>query len=1441
MPSVRRLRAPRSLLVAVAALVTAPVLAVPGVATAEAPAPASPTETVVGEFVQVWPEYEDPDDAADHGDEGPLSFVQTDDGESVRIDTEDVEHLEVGATVEVTVGREISDTASEELGYAEARNVVDTEVLEAAPAEPTASATAPFTSSVTVVMVRPAGTVQDGRQLGDVVAAVNGPVADFWEEQSRGSIRIGVTGSRDWITTTVGCGNPFALWEEVAGRVGFTQGPGKHLLLYVPSTSANSGCAYGLGTVGYSGSGGMIYVRDVSTSLIVHEFGHNFGLGHSSALQCERAIHQWAGEEYTQCRRTSYWDLYDVMGVSWQRLGSLNAVHARRISGAPEKIFEPYSAPETVTLGAVSEQGAIRAILLRDSQGVQYLLEYRPAAGRDAWLGSAATAAGLQPGVLLRRESTGDDTSLLLDATPSPSTGWDADSQVALPVGTPINVYDHEWRRPGAFVVTVQSVTASAATVQVTPTSSIGFAHQAAGGDGGILGPATAAELCVDRLYGGRYCERAYQNGVIFWTLSTRAHSVTGPLHSAFLASGGALSPWGMPRSDTICGLANGGCRQHFVWSNVYWSSTTGAVPVRDAIRTAYLSIGEEAGVLGYPLAAEVCGSGKCRQDFQGGTLADDPATGTRLVPGEVATVWAAQGYEAGPLGSPTSGLICGLRSGGCGQLFQGGRIYTAPGAGAHALTGNALDAWIRQGAEAGALRYATGDPVCGLAGGRCKQQFQGGVLYWTPTASWVVAGPIGATYAANGSETGALGFPITGVICGLSGGGCGQVFETGRIYTTPQSATHALSGAVLDAWIQQGAEAGQLGYPAGDQVCGLPDGACKQNFAGGLLYSHPTTGTRAVSGALAGVYAAAGGDGALGFPVTGLICGLSSGGCGQVFQTGRIYRTPTTGTHAIAEPVATPWVQSGAEAGSLGYPVTGLICGLTNGGCGQVFQTGRIYTTSAYGTHALAGKTEGAWIRTGAEAGPLGYPAGGQTCGLSGGGCAQTFQGGTVWSHPAAGAHAISGNVASAFAASGAEGGALRYPTSGLICGLTGGGCGQLFQGGRIYTHPTAGTHALTGAIHDAWIGQRAEAGPLGYPTAAAVCGLAGGGCRQTFQGGTLWSAPGTGAHAVSGAVATVWTAAGAEGGTLGYPASGLICGLTNGGCGQLFQGGRIYTHPAAGTRALTGAVLTAWINQRAEAGPLGYPTGDQVCGLADGGCRQAFQGGTLWSHPTAGAHSVSAAFQTVWTAAGGEAGALGYPITGLICGLSSSGCGQVFQNGRIYTTPTTGTHAISGAIVGEWIARGAEAGTLGYPTADAYVSLGGTAQEFQRGAVYSDSSYGTRSISGPIAVRWRAAGGKDGLLGLPTTAASCGLARGGCRQAFASGHHITYAPATGAILITSTGANAWAAEGGPDGPLGYPRSDCRQINQWGEQCLFERGRIDIDSYTGLHSAYVY
>ncbi|WP_253908443.1 Ig-like domain-containing protein, partial [Arthrobacter sp. H41] len=71
-----------------------------------------------------------------------------------------------------------------------------------------------------------------------------------------------------------------------------------------------------------------------------------------------------------------------------------------------------------------------------------------------------------------------------------------------------------------------------------------------------------------------------------------------------------------------------------------------------------------------------------------------------------------------------------------------------------------------------------------------------------------------------------------------------------------------------------------------------------------------------------------------------------------------------------------------------------------------------------------------------------------------------------------------------------------------------------------------------------------------LGAASGPVICGLKGGGCYQKFQGGDILWSPATGAHPTYGGIGARWRSMGFENGVLGYPMTGEICGLKDGGC---------------------------------------------------------------------------------------------------------------------------------------------------------------------------------------------------------------------------------------------------------------------------------------------------
>ncbi|WP_432559718.1 hypothetical protein [Granulicoccus sp. GXG6511] len=198
--------------------------------------------------------------------------------------------------------------------------------------------------------------------------------------------------------------------------------------------------------------------------------------------------------------------------------------------------------------------------------------------------------------------------------------------------------------------------------------------------------------------------------------------------------------------------------------------------------------------------------------------------------------------------GSASTARYCGLRDGGCFQVFIGGSLYWSTASGEHLVRGRILERWGGLAWENGWLRYPTSPEMCGLVAGGCWQVYQGGRLYWSPASdAHPLRGAIGAAWNGTGYERGLLGYPTSGEFCGLRDGGCFQTFQRGSFYWSPRSGAHWVRGAIRDEWGRRGWENGRLGYPVSDEECGASSGGwmCTQRFTGGTLAWTPAGGVR--------------------------------------------------------------------------------------------------------------------------------------------------------------------------------------------------------------------------------------------------------------------------------------------------------------------------------------------------------------------------------------------------------------------------------------------------------------------------------------------------------------------------------------------------------------------------------------------------------------------
>jgi len=223
----------------------------------------------------------------------------------------------------------------------------------------------------------------------------------------------------------------------------------------------NASCGWtGLATVG--GTATNAFINGAFTLQAVgHEMGHNYGLRHAHALDCDVAP---LGQT---CKQSSYGDAVDLMGnnrsghfspFAKEWLGWLNDGVSPPIltaSASGRYVIEPYS---SASVGPK----AVKVPAGYDSTGKQrwYYIEYRQPVGTDAVL---AGAGNLTQGVMVRLASEGDPDSIYqLDMHPGTSNVTLAEmSDGALSVGQSYT------DAAASLVITLASASASGAALDV--------------------------------------------------------------------------------------------------------------------------------------------------------------------------------------------------------------------------------------------------------------------------------------------------------------------------------------------------------------------------------------------------------------------------------------------------------------------------------------------------------------------------------------------------------------------------------------------------------------------------------------------------------------------------------------------------------------------------------------------------------------------------------------------------------------------------------------------------------------------------------------------------------------------------------------------------------------------------------------------------------------
>lgn len=309
----------------------------------------------------------------------------------------------------------------------------------------------------------------------------------------------------------------------------------------------------------------------------------------------------------------------------------------------------------------------------------------------------------------------------------------------------------------------------------------------------------------------------------------------------------------------------------------------------------------------------------------------------------------------------------------------------------------------------------------------------------------------ITAAWETGGGETGPLGPKDGGVY--PAGDGFGQNFASGKIFFTPQTGAHIVSGAILEKYESLGGPAdSDLGFPTIDEGPGLAPDSRNSTFSAPdqpVIFWTPDTGARVVRGAINQAWDALGGSaGVLGVPAEDETTNGDT--VTQKFTGGEISWNRKTRTFTTVPP------ELAAQLGDIEVP--------------------------SDATSAIAAARRAA----GGALGPLGAEEGAQYA-IGADGVGQNYAGGKIFYSPDTGANVVTGQVLAKYESVGGPTGDLGFPISSEADGgLAPQSRVVAFAAADkpvIFWTPDFGAVIVRGAMNAAWQKLGGATGELGAP----------------------------------------------------------------------------------------------------------------------------------------------------------------------------------------------------------------------------------------------------------------------------------------------------------------------------------------------------------------------
>jgi uncharacterized protein with LGFP repeats len=123
-----------------------------------------------------------------------------------------------------------------------------------------------------------------------------------------------------------------------------------------------------------------------------------------------------------------------------------------------------------------------------------------------------------------------------------------------------------------------------------------------------------------------------FQGGSIYWTPSTGAQEVHGAILAKWAGEGSEGSRLGYPVTDEYPTPNGRGRFNHFERGSIYWSPSTSARVVEGPVRDKWAQTGWENGTLGFPTTDVYPTATGQRADFEGGSIEWNKVTGATMV-----------------------------------------------------------------------------------------------------------------------------------------------------------------------------------------------------------------------------------------------------------------------------------------------------------------------------------------------------------------------------------------------------------------------------------------------------------------------------------------------------------------------------------------------------------------------------------------------------------------------------------------------------------------------------------------------------------------------------------------------------------------------------------------------------------------------------------------